>query len=62
MQSELISKRLNHYRDTGEIGSSKTAVVIDNKYEIVTVDQVSWIRKIGAEKWHSLEAMMNVNE
>ena len=59
MQSEHILKRLNHYRETGEIGSSKTAVIIDNKYEIVTMNQVSWIRKIGAEKWCSLEAMMN---
>ena len=59
MKSELISEKLNHYRNTGEIGSSKTAVVIDNKYEIVTLNQVSWIRKVGAEKWCSLEAMMN---
>ena len=45
MQSELISEKLNHYRDTGEISSSKTAVVIDNKYEIVTMNHVSWIKK-----------------
>jgi len=59
MKSKLISEKLSHYRNTGEIGSSKTAVVIDNKYEIVTLNQVSWIRKVGAEKWCSLEAMMN---
>ena len=62
MKKELILERLKHYKDTGEISSSNTAVVVAGKYEIVTVDQVSWISKIGAEKWHSLEAMMNVKE
>ena len=59
MKKALISERLNHFKDMGDISFSKTAVIVDGKYEIVTVDQVSWIRKIGAEKWHSLEAMMN---
>ena len=60
MKKELILERLKHYKDTGEISSSNTAVVVASKYEIVTVNQENWIREIGAENWHSLEAMMKV--
>ena len=62
MKKELILERLKHYKNTGEISSSNTAVVVAGKYEIVTVNQANWIREIGDENWHSLEAMMKVKE